>query len=133
MRHVVANALKHSYATLSLFQQFQRLCTRMRQRLQQTRWAFLLPPKARAKGRLLSASRQAAWGLHTLAYLEAKEREASPDVSALAQALRGLKSLKLFLMTFVRNTTCLNQVLKMVKTQGLSAESIHAAQETLGA
>src|SRR5713226_7740780 len=130
--HVVANALKHYYAKLSLFQQFQSLCTRMRQRLQQTRFAFLLPPKARAKGRFLSASRQAEWGLQTLAYLEAKEREASPEVSALAQALRGLKSFKLFLMTFVRNTTLLNQVLKIVKTQGLSTESIHACQETLG-
>lgn len=129
--HFVANALKHSYAKLSIFQQFQRLCTRLRQRLQQTRFAFLLPPKARAKGRFLSASRQAAWGLQTLAYLEAKERTASPEVSALAQALRGLKSFKLFLITFVRNTTCVNQVMKIVKTQGLSAESIHAAQAIL--
>jgi hypothetical protein len=93
----------------------------------------VLPPKARATGRLLSASRQAQWGLNTLAYLEAKAREASPEVSALAQALRGLKSLKSFLMTFVRNTTCLNQVMKLVKTQGLRVESMHAAQETLGA
>ena len=130
--HVVANALKHYYAKLSLFQQFQSLCTRMRHRLQQTRFAFLLPPKARAKGRFLSASRQAKWGLQTLAYLAAKEREASPAISALAQALRGLKSLKLFLMTFVRNTTCLNQMMKIVKTQGLSAGSIHACRETLG-
>jgi hypothetical protein len=106
--HVVANALKHYYAKLALFQQFQRLCTRRRQRLQQTKFAFLLPPKTRAKGRFLSASRQAEWGLHTLAYLEAKEREASPELSALAQALRGLKSFKLFLMAFVRNTTFLN-------------------------
>jgi hypothetical protein len=130
--HVVANALKHYYAKLSLFQQFQSLCTRMRHRLQQTRFAFLLPPKARAKGRFLSASRQAEWGLQTLAYLEMKERESSPEVSALAQALRGLKSFKLFLMTFVRNTTCLNQMMKIVKAQGLSAESMQACQETLG-
>jgi hypothetical protein len=130
--HVVANALKHYYADLSLLQQFQTLCTRIRGRLQQTKFAFLLPPKARAKGRFLSASRQAQWGLQTLAYLEAKEREASPDVSALAQALRGLKSFKLFLMTFVRKTPCLHEVMKMVKTQGLRAESIHACQETLG-
>ena len=34
--HFVANALKHYYAKLSLFQRFQSLCTRMRQRLQQT-------------------------------------------------------------------------------------------------
>jgi hypothetical protein len=104
----------------------------MRQRLQQTRFAFLIPPKARTKGRFLSAGRQAQWGLATLAYLEAREREASPEVSALAQALRGLKALKLFLMTFVRNTACLNQVMKIVKTQGLSVESLQAAQETLG-
>ena len=116
---------------MSLLQQFQGLCTRMRHRLQQTRLAFLLPPKARTKGRCLSASRQAEWGLQTLAYLEVKEREASPEVSALAQALRGLKSFQLFLMTFVCNTTCLNQVMKMVKTQGLSAESMQACQETL--
>ena len=130
--HMVANALQRYYAKLSLFQQFQSLCTRMRHRLQQTRFAFLLPPKARTKGRFLSASRQAEWGLRTLAYLEAKEREASPEVSALAQALRGLKSFKLFLMTFVRNTACVNQVMKIVKTQGLSAGSMHACQETLG-
>jgi hypothetical protein len=129
--HFIANALKHYYAKLSLFQQLQTLCTRIRQRLQQTRFAFLLPPKARTKGRFLGVSRQAQWGLQTLAYLEAKEREASPDVSALAQALRGLKSFKLFLMTFVRNTHCLNQVLKIVKTQGLSAASIQACQERL--
>ena len=49
----------------------------------------------------------------------------------MAEALRGLKSFKLFLMTFVRNTTCLNHVMKIVKTQGLSAQSIHACQETL--
>src|SRR6267142_7250600 len=130
--HFVANALKHYYAKLALFQQFQSLCTRIRHRLQQTRFAFLLPPKARAKGRFLSASRQAEWGLQTLAYLEAKEREASPDVSALAQALRGLKPLKMFLTTFVRNTACLNEAMQMVKTQGLSAASIQACQERLG-
>ena len=129
--HFVANALKHSYAKLSLFQQFQTLCTRIRQRLQQTPFAFLLPPKTRAKGRFLSVSRQAQWGLQTLKYLEAKEREHAPEVTALAQALRGLKSFKLFLMTLVRNTTCLNEVMRIVKTQGLSAASIHACQERL--
>ena len=131
--HFVANALKHYYAKLSLFQQFQTLCTRIRSRLQQTKFAFLLPPKARAKGRFLSVSRQAEWGLQTLAYWEAKEREHSPEATALAQALRGLKSFKLFLLTFVRNTTCLNEVMKIVKTQGLSAASIQASQERLGA
>ena len=130
--HFVANALKHYYAKLSLFQQLQSLCTRIRHRLQQTKFAFLLPPKARAKGRFLSVSRQAEWGLHTLAYLEAKEREHSLEAVALAQALRGLKPLKMFLTACVRNTTCLNEVMKIVKTQGLRAESIQACQERLG-
>jgi hypothetical protein len=131
--HFVANALKHYYAKLSLFQHFQSLCTRIRHRLQQTRFAFLLPPKARAKGRFLSVSRQVEWGLQTLAYLEMKERERSPEATALALALRGLKPCKMFLTTFVRNTTCLNEVMKIVKTQGLSPESMQACQERLGA
>jgi hypothetical protein len=129
--HVVANALKHYYAKVSLFQQFQTLCTRIRQRLQQTPFAFLLPPKVRTKGRFLNVGRQAQWGLQTLAYLEAKEREHAPEATALAQALRGLKSFKLFLMTLVRNTTCLNEVMRIVKTQGLSAASIQACEEQL--
>jgi hypothetical protein len=129
--HFVGNVLKRYYAKLSLFQQFQTLCSRIRQRLQQTPFAFLMPPKARAKGRFLSVSRQAQWGLQTLTYLETKEREHAPEATALAQGLRGLKSFKLFLMTFVRNTTCLNLVMKIVKTQGLSTASIQACQETL--
>jgi hypothetical protein len=131
--HFVANALKHYYAKLSLFQHFQSLCTRMRHRLQQTRFAFLLPPKARAKGRFLSVSRQVEWGLHTLAYLEMKEREHSPEATALALALRGLKPFQMFLTTFVRNTTCVNEVMKIVKTQGLSTASMQACQERLRA
>ena len=129
--HAVANALKHYYAKVSLFQQFQTLCTRLRGRLQQTKFAFLLPPKARAKGRFLSVSRQAEWGLRTITYLEEQQRETSPDAAAIGHALRGLKPFKPFLMTFVRHTQCLNEVLKIVKTQGLSTESIHACQERL--
>jgi hypothetical protein len=131
--HVVANALKHYYAKLSLLQHFQSLCTRIRHRLQQTRFAFLLPPKARAKGRFLSVRRQVEWGLQTLAYLEMKERERSPEATALALALRGLKPFKMFLTTFVRNTTCLNEVMKIVNTQGLSTASMQACQERLSA
>lgn len=130
--HFVANALKHYYAKLSLFQKFQSLCTRIRARLQQTRFAFLLPPKARTKGRFLSVSRQAEWGLQTLTYLETKERENAPEAEALALALRGLKPFKMFLITFVRNTTCLNEVMRIVKTQGLSTASIQACQDRLG-
>ena len=129
--HFVANALKHYYAKLSLFQQFQTLRARIRQRLQQTPFAFLLPPKARVKSRFLSVSQQAQWGLQTLNYLEAKEREHAQEAAALAQALRGLKSFKLFLITLVRNTTCLNEVMRIVKTQGLSAASIQACEERL--
>ena len=132
MPHVVANALKHSYADLSLFQQFQTLCTRIRVRLQQTKFAFLLPPKARVKGRLLNVSRLAPGGLRTIAYLEEQARETSVEAATLADALRGLKPLKAFLTIFVRHTQCLNEVMRIVKTQGLSMETIHACQQTLG-
>jgi hypothetical protein len=79
--HFVANVVKHYYADLSLFQQFQALCHGIRQRLQQTRFAFLLPPTARAKGRFLNVSRQAEWGLRVIAYLAEKQREQSPEAS----------------------------------------------------
>ncbi len=105
LTHFVANALKHYYADLSLFQQFQTLCTRIRGRLQQTKFAFLLPPKARVKGRFLNVSQQAEWGLRIIAYVDEKEREASPEAASLAYALRGLKPFKPFLTTLcaIRN------------------------------
>ena len=131
--HGVANALPHAEATWSLFQPLPRLGTRRRQRLQPTRCALLLPPHARATGRWLRASRQAAWGLHPLAYVAAHEREASPDVSALAQALRGLTACTLWLMPFGRTPTGVHQVMKLEKTHGWRAAVMHAAQETRGA
>jgi hypothetical protein len=129
---VVANALKHAYAALSLFQQFQTLCTRMRGRLQQTQLAFVLPPKARVTGRLLKVSRQAQWGLRTIVYVEAKARETSVEAATLAEALRGLQPLKTFLTIFVRNTPWLHAVMRMVKTPGVSRETMHACQQPLG-
>src|SRR2546428_532539 len=51
----------------------------------------------------------------------------------VALALRGIKPFKMFLTTFVRNTTCLNEVMKIVKTQGLSTASMQACQERLRA
>lgn len=131
--HFVANALQPYDAKLALFQQWQSLCTHMRPRLQQTPLAFLLPPKARAKGRCLRVSRQAQWGLHTLNDVEAKDREHAPAATALAQALRGLQSCKLFLRPRGRTTPCLNEVMKMVQTQGWSAASMQAGQERLAA
>jgi hypothetical protein len=127
--HCIANALKHSYAKLALFQQLQTLCTRLRQRLQQTRVAFLLPPKARTTGRFLGVSRQAQWGLRTMTYLDAKERAQSPEASPLADVLRGLKPFQAVLTIFVRTTHCVNEVMRMVKPQGLSAASMQAGQE----
>ena len=38
----------------------------------------------------------------------------------------------MFLTTFVRNTTCVNEVMRIVKTHGVSAASIQACQERLG-
>ena len=64
-------------------------------------------------------------------YLEAKERDHAPEAAPRAQALRGLKSFKLFLITLVRHTTCLNEVMRIGKTQGLSTASIQACQERL--
>jgi hypothetical protein len=66
VRHVVANALPQSSATLSLLPHVQSLCPRLRPRLQQTRLALVLPPKARANGRWRSVRRQGAWGLHPI-------------------------------------------------------------------
>src|SRR4029453_7183133 len=43
-----------------------------------------------------------------------------------------LKPFKPFLTNFVRNTQCVNEVMRMVKTQGLSVATIQACQDRLG-
>jgi hypothetical protein len=63
--------------------------------------------------------------------LDEKERAQSPAASTLADVLRGLKPLKAFLTIFVRHTHCLNEVMRMVKTPGVSAAAIQAWQERL--
>ncbi|HSX79793.1 MAG TPA: hypothetical protein VLQ80_14630 [Candidatus Saccharimonadia bacterium] len=100
----------------------------MRQRLQQTRCAFVLPPKARTKGRFLGGSRQAQWGLRTMPYLEEQARAQSPEASTRADLRRGLKPFKAVLPIFVRHTRCVNEGRRRGKTPGLSAASIQAGQ-----
>lgn len=78
-------------------------------------------------------SRQAEWGLRPIASVEEHPREPSPEAAALGQALRGLKALKPLLMTFVRQTPGVHEVMQRVHTHGWSAESIPAWQERRGA
>jgi hypothetical protein len=132
MTHWVAHALQQDEAKRARFQPLQTLGTRMRQRLQQTPCAFLLPPKARAQGRLLHVSRQAAWGLRTIASWEAKAREHPPEASALASALRGRKPCKPFFTHFGRHTPCVNAVMRSVKTHGLRVDTMPAWQARRG-
>jgi hypothetical protein len=70
--------------------------------------------------------------LRTIAYLDDQERVQAPKASPLAYSLRGLKPFKPFLTNFVRNTQCVNEIMRLVKTQGLSTTTLQACQDRLG-
>jgi hypothetical protein len=77
--------------------------------------------------------RPAEWGLRTIASWEEQEREQAPEPAVRPQSLRGRKPCKPFLTPFVRQTPCLNEVMRRVQTPGVSVESRPAGQERLGA
>jgi hypothetical protein len=84
IKHKTAVVLKHELHEDLQWQEFTRLATHTKQRVQQTALAFLAPPNQRTKARYMNLESLLRWGNATLMWLDAQQRE---PCSALDQQL----------------------------------------------
>ena len=71
---MIANALKSEYEKTDPYQNFTQLISEGSARLRQTKFAYLIPPKLRTKGRFQSISRLGDWSLVMMELFRIKGR-----------------------------------------------------------
>jgi hypothetical protein len=101
--------------------------------IQQTEWAFLIPPSQRIKARYMNLSPLIAWGINTLAILD----KPGPEVLSygtkerLEQKLGWLREFRERLKDWSEMEQMIEAVLKFVRTQGLYKEAGKDLRESL--
>lgn len=128
--HVMANVLKAQYAKGQCFERFLAIINKGSARLRQTRWAFLIPPKLRTKGRFQGISALGQWAQRILDALAG--RGDSETASALAQlrtTMAGLSGLRPFIERFASTVVTVSEVLQILKHQGLNQATYHHCRQ----
>jgi hypothetical protein len=130
--HVAALLLKKSYEKNKLFVKFLKLIDVARARLCHSDAACLRPPKIRAKGRFQSISRLVDWANKIILVIEGGGRAKPGSLKErLQNAIPGLCSLRFFFTRFARDCNTVNEVLGILKTQGLNQETYKLCKDKI--
>lgn len=122
--HAMANALKDEFEKTASYKRFVALTTQCGKCLRQTRFAFLIPPKLRTKGRFQSVGTLGRWADKMLDVFAVQGRAPNGGVLAkLRAAMPGFLEMKPFIQTFARTTQAVEQVMEILKNKGLSQSS----------
>jgi len=122
--HVIANALKSEYEKTDPYQNFTQLISEGSARLRQTKFAYLIPPKLRTKGRFQSISRLGDWSLVMMELFRIKGRaKEGSALQKLRQVFPKFTQLRPFLSQFSETTKIVSQIMEKVKLQGLTRQN----------
>jgi hypothetical protein len=96
IKHKTALVLQHELQADPRWQEFTRLATHTKQRVQQTALAFLAPPNQRTKARYMNLESLLRWGNATLIFLDAQQREPRSEIDQplLAEKLGWLREFR---------------------------------------
>jgi len=120
--HAVANMLKRRYETHPQFSTFLSACGRVSSRLKHTVLACLTPPKVQTK------SRWADWALGLLAPGRAKGGSVAAKLRA---CLDGLPACRTLIRQFRDDAVALLACQKILKTRGLTHDTLHECEPLL--
>jgi hypothetical protein len=134
-KHFAANRLKGLLQRQPQWAAFQAALGRTRAALQQTEWAFVVPPTLRTKSRYLNLDVLLSWAAkgQALLALPPAERAARGDVERLEQALGWLRELAPALAEWGEWLAVTQEVVRSVRSDGLHARSADELAGRLGA
>jgi hypothetical protein len=122
--HAAANALKDEFADKSWFKKFLEIIRKGSSRIRQTDLANLCPPKLRTKGRFQGITKVAKWTTKILQIIGGQGRAKSgSEEGRLRTAFSGLCGLRLDLEKFTFTCDIVADLLKTLKTEGLSLKT----------
>jgi len=122
--HVVANLLKHEYSDHPLFDTFISACGKASGKLKQTVLACLAPPKVSTKARFMNLHRLVVWADRLLKHSPTGRAANGSLLEKLRASMDRLPSCKSFIARFLRDAAPLLECRKILKTRGLSNETV---------
>jgi hypothetical protein len=129
--HAVANMLKRRYETHPQFAIFLSACGRVSSRLKHTVLACLTPPKVQTKSRFMNVHRLVCWADRVLGLLPAGRAQAGSVVAKLRTCLDELPACRTLLRQFREDAVALLACQKMLKTRGLTHDTLHECEPLL--
>ncbi len=132
LSHVVANALKKQFEDTEPFRKFKEIINTGAARMRQTSIGYLVPPKLRSKGRFQGISRVTSWAANILGIFH-PDQSVSDDslLEQLRAAMPDFLSLEPFLSQFDQTIQSVNNILKLLKHQGLSVKTYQSTRDLL--
>lgn len=119
--HRMANILKKVYKDERAFICYMSKVASLRLQIQQTKWAYLLPPQQRAQSRFLNLKPIMEWGMKMLDYMEKDEYRA--ESSEIKEKLYWLQEYKAFIKEINQVLDVISTIFKLLKNKGLSKNS----------
>jgi len=126
--HSIGNLLKKQYKDNELFVLFRKKCGELRREVYLGENAIIIPPKQRTKGRFLNLQPLSNWAYKMLLLLEKEGDELSPEQR---EKLSWLKEYKILVLEIYMQCKTMNELFKIMKNKGLSAQNIEVCKEIL--
>jgi hypothetical protein len=122
--HAVANMLKRRYHDHPKFSTFVSACGRVSGKLKQSMLACLVPPTVHTKARFMNVHRLVTWADRLLNLSPAGGAKAGSTLSKLRACLDALPACKALITRFRDDAIPLLACQKILKTQGLSHDTL---------
>jgi len=119
IKHKVAIEIKHQLKTDAQWKAFNETASQIGQRLKQTKYAHLTPPKLRNKARYMNLDKRVNWGSKMLCLLEQAEGKAS---KALTTQIGELKNYRQDIERWQELLTLTGNAENFCRTEWLSYE-----------
>jgi hypothetical protein len=133
IKHFAANRLKGLLQRQPAWAQFQTQLGKTKAALQQTEWAFVVPPALRTKSRYLNLDVLLNWAAKGRALLDLPEAERAKqgDVARLEKALGWLRGMDESLAEWTQWLAVSEEAVRAVRENGLYAKAAERLAERL--
>jgi hypothetical protein len=127
--HRMANILKKVYKEDQTFNCYMSKLAPLRLQIQQTKWAYLLPPQQRAQSRFLNLKPVMEWGKKMLDFMEKEEYQG--ESSEIKEKLNWVQEYKAFIKEINQVLDTISAIFKVLKNKGLSKKTEEDCMEYL--
>jgi hypothetical protein len=129
--HAVANMLKRRYEQHPQFSTFLSACGRVSSRFKHTVLACLTPPTVHTKSRFMNVHRLVRWADRVLGLLPAGRAKAGSVLAKLRTCLDELPACRTLIRQFRTDAVALLACQQMLKTRGLSHDTLTQCEPLL--